>query len=165
VPADSACPAPQPAESLLEVPCPRVLEIRKARAEPSPGDSASVVLPPGLLRLLMNPVAGGPEPLGRGIHPVGGFPIAVAACAAFAACGDPDPLSPRAWHVEYVRARWHRPVGQESSLLGKAELVKVQEECIDASLETYDQASGELVMSGTARLRRASIGGQQDGSQ
>jgi hypothetical protein len=150
------------AEPILEIPYPQVVETRRAGEEPSPGDSAEVVLPAGLLRLLMNPVAAGAEPLGRGIHPMGGFPIAVAACAAAAACGDPQPLSPREWQVEHVRVRFRRPVKQDRPVVGKARLVEVTPDRVRASLETVDQTTGELLISGSASLRRTSGDVDQD---
>lgn len=164
LPPESMPPSALTAEPILEIPCPQVVETRRAGGEPSPGDSAAVVLPAGLLRLLMNPVAAGTEPLGRGIHPMGGFPIAVAACAAAAACGDPEPLSPRAWQVEHVRVRFRRPVRQDRPVLGKARLVEVSPDRVRASLETIDQTTGELLMSGTASLRRTSGDAGQDAS-
>ena len=154
--AGSASPSTESAEPIFDIPCPRVVEVHRAGAEPIPGDWASVLLPPGLLRLLMNPAAGASEPLGRGLHPLGVFPIAIAACAAAAACGDPEPLTPRAWRVEHVHARWCKPVTQESGMLGKAELVEVEQDRVRAHLETFDEVSGELLLSGTARLRRIS---------
>jgi len=54
---------------LVVIPCPRVVEVHMAGAEPAVGDWATIVLPAGLMRLLMNPVAGNAEPLGRGFHP------------------------------------------------------------------------------------------------
>ena len=150
-------------EEVLQLPCPRVVEISRAGAEPSVGDSAAVLLPAGLLRLLMNPTAGGREPLGRGLHPIGTFPIAIAACAAAAACGDPDPISPRAWQVEHVRCRWHKPIKQDSAVLGKARLTEVDQGRVHAALETYDEATGILLMSGTARLARLPDIEEQDG--
>ena len=154
LPVHSASPTTQSAEPILEIPSPRVVEIHRVAAEPTPGDWASVVLPAGLLGLLMNPVAGGSEPLGRGTHPMAGLPVAIAACAAAAACGDPEPLSPRAWQVEHVRVRFRSPIKQDSAALGRAELLQVEQDRVCVSLETRDQASGELLMSGTARLRR-----------
>jgi hypothetical protein len=144
----------QPAEPILEIPCPRVIEVHRTGAEPSPGDSASVVLPAGLLRLLMHPVAGGAEPLGRGFHPPGVFPIAIACCAAAAACGEPEPFAPREWQVEHVKIRWRKPFGEDCSAVGKATLMEVKQDIVRADLEILDQASGDLLMSGTARLRR-----------
>jgi len=148
-------------DEVLRIPCPRVVALSRASSAPSVGDSASVLLPPGLLRLLMNPAAGSREPLGRGLHPLGTFPIAIAACAAAAACGDPEPLSPRAWQVEHVRCRWHKPLKQDSPILGKARLTEVEQDRVHAALETYDEATGILLMSGTARLARlANVGGE-----
>ena len=164
-PTDSVSPVTEPAEPILEIPVPEVVAIERAGAEPSRGDWASVCVPGGLLRVLMNPAAGGPEPLGRGFHPLGGFPIAIAACAAAAACGDPEPLSPRLWQVEQVHARWCKPVKPEASMLGKAELVEVGEDRVRAHLETFDRASGDLVMSGSARLRRKFAEDRQNGSR
>lgn len=146
--------SPQSAGPIVVIPCPRVVEVHRAAAEPAVGDWATIMLPAGLLRLLMNPVAAGAEPLGRGFHPMGTLPYGLAASAAIAACGDPEPLTPRAWQVEYVNARWRKPVGLESDMLGKAEVVEVQQDRIRATLETFDQASGELLLSGIVRLRR-----------
>ena len=153
-PAGTVASTTHPAEPLLEIPCPRVIEVHRTGAEPSPGDSASVVLPAGLLRLLMHPVAGGAEPLGRGFHPPGVFPIAIACCAAAAACGEPEPFAPREWQVEHVKIRWRKPFGEDCSAVGKATLMEVKQDIVRADLETLDQASGDLLMSGTARLRR-----------
>ena len=144
----------QSAGPVVVIPCPRVVEVHRAAGEPAVGDWATIVLPAGLLRLLMNPVAGGADPLGRGFHPMGTVPYGLAASAAIAACGDPEPLSPRAWRVEYVRARWLRPVSLDADMLGKAQLTEVQPDRVQATLETFDQMSGELLLSGAVRLRR-----------
>lgn len=148
-------------EEILQIPCPRVVELSRAGPEPSVGDSASILLPAGLLRLLMNPTAGSRDPLGRGLHPMGSFPIAIAACAAAAACGDPEPLSPRTWQVEHVRCRWNKPIKQDSAVLGKARLTEVEEGRARAVLETYDEATGNLLMSGTAWLTRLAANRQE----
>lgn len=150
----------QSAGPVVAIPCPRVVEVHRAGAEPSVGDWAEIVLPAGLMRLLMNPVAGGAEPLGRGFHPMGTVPYGLAASAAIAACGDPEPLSPRTWRVEYVKARWLRPVSLEADMLAKAELTDVQLDYAQAKLETRDSTSGDLLLSGTVRLRRVLKEGQ-----
>jgi|GEM_PF-1539565 len=148
----------QAKESVFEVPRPRVLEVVTVGSEPRLGDHAKVILPAGLLRLLMNPVAAGSEPLGRGTHPMGGFPFAVAACAAAAACRDPEPLFPRNWRVEYVKVRFRRPMDQHSGAMGSAELVEVRDDYVVADIETFDEVTGQLMLSGSLRLRRKEDG-------
>lgn len=151
-------PAPGQQE-VLQIPCPRIAQVSRAHAEPTVGDSASVLLPAGLLRLLLNPAAGSEDLLGRGLHPLGTFPVAVAACAAAAASGDPEPFSPSAWEVEDVRGRWRKPIKQDSALLGRAKLTEVQQSRVAAAFETFDEATGQCVMSGAVRLRKRADAG------
>jgi len=141
-------------EEILQIPCPRVVRVSRAGAEPTVGDSASVLLPAGLLRLLLNPAAGSKGPLGRGLHPLGTVPLAVGGCAAAAASGEPEPFSPGCWEVEHVRGRWRKPIKQDSALLGTATLMEVRQDRVTAAFETFDEAAGQCVMSGTVRLRK-----------
>ncbi len=154
-PVGQASPATAP---LFQVPAPHLGEVRRAGESPQAGDSATVVLPPGLLRLLLRPLAGGTEPLGRGFHPLGNLTYGVAACAAAAACGDPQPLQPQEWQVEQVKAKWNNPVGSEAALVGHAELTEVQEEGVEANVRTTDEATGTVFLSGTIRLKRKNAG-------
>jgi len=62
-----------------------------------------------LVRLLMHPVAGHTEPLGRRIHPLGGFAIA----AALHAAGAADALPVR------LKLRWLKPVDLQSDFLAE----------------------------------------------
>jgi acyl-CoA thioesterase FadM len=152
-------------QEVLQIPCPRIVQVSRAHAEPTVGDSASILLPAGLLGLLLNPAAGGEDLLGRGLHPLGTFPIAIAACAAAAASGDPEPFSPSAWEVEHVRGRWRRPIKQDSALLGRAKLIEVQPSRVAAAFETFDEATGQCVMSGAVRLRKRADTGTEERSR
>ena len=102
----------------------------------------------------MNPAAGGREPPGRGWHPLGTFPAAIAVCAAAAACGDPDPFSPRAWRVERLRVRYHKPLRQGHAVVARARLIEAEPEHVRVEIETCDEATGTALMSGTAWLTR-----------
>jgi hypothetical protein len=163
--ADSVSPIAPPPEAIVEIPSPRVAEVHRAGRDPSVGDWATVMLPAGLLRLLMNPVAGGTEPLGRGFHPLGTLLYGLAASATAAACGDPQPLAPRDWQVEHVKARHPRPVTTESDLLSKAEIVELRPGRVEASVQAFDQTTGVVLLSGTVRLRRSSDDDRQHSSR
>jgi hypothetical protein len=66
-----------------------------------------------IMRLLMNPIAGHTEPLGRRIHPMGGFTLGIALTAAFRAAGEQS-VSPAR-----LKLRWLREVDLQSSYLAE----------------------------------------------
>jgi hypothetical protein len=66
-----------------------------------------------VVRLLMNPVAGHAEPLGRRAHPLGGLSFGAALTAAFHASGESVPSR--------VRLRWVREVDLQSSFVAEAQ--------------------------------------------
>jgi hypothetical protein len=66
-----------------------------------------------VVRLLMNPVAGHTEPLGRRIHPLGGFTIGMALTAALHSAGEEStPVR--------LKVRWLHEVDLESSFVTEA---------------------------------------------
>jgi hypothetical protein len=65
--------------------------------------------PPDLIRLLMNPIAGHTEPLGRRTHPLGSLLVGYAAIAA-----SPDTLP------DSMKIHWVKPIGIESTLIAES---------------------------------------------
>ena len=63
----------------------------------------------GVLRLLMNPVAGASEPLGRRIHPSGVFVMGAALTAALESAG-------AAWQPLKLRLRWRKEAALDADL-------------------------------------------------
>jgi hypothetical protein len=72
---------------------PPLLRVRAPRIVAGP-PHVEVAFEPDVLRLLMHPVAGHAEPLGRRAHPLGNAPVGAALTAALVAAGDPDPWRP-----------------------------------------------------------------------
>ena len=74
-----------------------------------------------VVRLLMNPVAGHPEPLGRRAHPLGGLSFGAALTAAFRVAGEESPDAPRKTVPERVKLRRVREVDLQSSFVAEAQ--------------------------------------------
>lgn len=94
----------------------------------------------GLLKLLMNPVAGGSDPLGRRLHPLGVFVMGVALSAAI---GEAEPSS----RPVRLRLRWRKPPASDQDLLPRVRLVSG--DCYDIRIvdETGDViADSEVVL-------------------
>ncbi|HYW45902.1 MAG TPA: hypothetical protein VE959_23765, partial [Bryobacteraceae bacterium] len=87
-----------------EPPAPDLLRLRPPAVE-----GERIRFSADLVRLLMHPVAGHAEPLGRRIHPLGGFSIAAALHAAGAADAVPARL----------KLRWLKPVDLQSDFLAE----------------------------------------------
>jgi hypothetical protein len=79
------------------------------RVRPPRQESDGLRVFPDVLRLLMNPVAGAAEPLGRRVHPLGGFAIGAALSASFRAAGERLPVR--------MKLRWVRETRLESTFL------------------------------------------------
>ena len=73
-----------------------------------------------VVRLLMNPVGGHTEPLGRRVHPLGGLTIGAALTAAFRAAGEDRPESPRETVPVRMKLRWLHEVDLQSSFVAEA---------------------------------------------
>jgi hypothetical protein len=76
----------------------------------TPGDCWSWVFPPGLLRLLYSPIAGGVEPLGRRAHPLGGIAAAAIVHAALEGLGG-------GWQPQRLGIRWRRTIDPQRGFL------------------------------------------------
>ena len=74
-------------------------------------------------RLLMNPVAGHWEPLGRRVHPLGGLTIGAALTAAFRAAGEDRPEAPRETVPLRMKLRWVHATDLQSSFVAETEAV------------------------------------------
>lgn len=80
------------------------------------GATTTDTWPADLLALLMHPVAGHAEPLGRRMHPLGVFVLGVTLTAALAAAGRQESGRPRR-----LRLRWRHPVAFEATLRASTE--------------------------------------------
>ena len=70
--------------------------------------------PADLLRLLMNPIGGNTEPLGRRVHPLGVFVMGAALTAALEQAGEEQPSRPVLWRPWKLRLRWRKAVAMDS---------------------------------------------------
>ncbi len=69
-----------------------------------------------LLRLLMNPLAGHAEPLGRRIHPLGVFIMGAALTAALETAGEEQPWQPVSYRPAKLRLRWRKAAAMDGDL-------------------------------------------------
>jgi hypothetical protein len=74
-----------------------------------------------VVRLLMNPLAGHTEPLGRRVHPLGGLTLGAALTAAFRAAGEDRPEAPRETVPIRMKLRWLHQVDLESTFVAEAQ--------------------------------------------
>ena len=74
------------------------------------GARTELAFEPDLLQLLMHPVAGHIEPLGRRVHPLGGVPLGAALTTALAAAGEGDPDRPVRTRIQRADATWFLPL-------------------------------------------------------
>ena len=74
---------------------------------------------PDLVELLMHPVAGNSEPLGRRVHPVGGALLGAAISAAIASRGERNVDHPARMVVERADVTWLAPVPSQRSWVAK----------------------------------------------
>jgi len=71
-----------------------------------------------LLRLLMNPIAGHAEPLGRRLHPLGVFLMGICMTEALAAEGDPDPGG-EGRRISRLALRWRHPCPEDGTVIAR----------------------------------------------
>ena len=81
------------------------------------------LVPPGggrytadLLRLLMNPVAGHAEPLGRRIHPLGVLAMGICLTEALEAERDVDPAPARRLFPKRLKLRWRKSIPMDATM-------------------------------------------------
>ena len=74
-----------------------------------------------VVRLLMNPVAGHTEPLGRRVHPLGGLTLGIALTAAFRAAGEARPDAPVETVPVRMKLRWLQEVDLNSSFVSETQ--------------------------------------------
>jgi hypothetical protein len=74
-----------------------------------------------VVRLLMNPIAGHTEPLGRRVHPLGGLTLGAALTAAFRAAGENRPEAPRGVVPLRMKLRWLREVDLQSTFVAESQ--------------------------------------------
>lgn len=89
---------------------PDLFRIREDSISVSEAGHHTLEMFPDVARLLMNPIAGHPEPLGRRVHPLGAFPLSAALTAAFQAAGESRPSAPVASEPSRLKLRWLREV-------------------------------------------------------
>jgi len=86
-----------------EPPPPDLFRLRPPRAAATAG---SYRVPPDVARLLLNPVAGHGEPLGRRVHPLSGVGVGASLTAAFGLAGDPNPAGSAGARAAALWIRW-----------------------------------------------------------
>jgi hypothetical protein len=72
-------------------------------------------------RLLMNPVAGHAEPLGRRVHPLGGLTIGAALTAALRSASEGRPEAPQETVPRRLKLRWVHAIDLQSTFVAEAE--------------------------------------------
>jgi hypothetical protein len=74
-----------------------------------------------VVRLLMNPLAGHTEPLGRRVHPLGGLTLGAALTAAFRAAGEDRPEESREPVPLRMKLRWLHEVDLQSTFVAETQ--------------------------------------------
>ena len=92
-----------------------------------------------VVRLLMNPLAGHTEPLGRRVHPLGGLTLGAALTAAFRAVGEDRPEAPRETVPLRMKLRWLHQVDLQSTFVAEAQVAA------EGTLVRIHDDSGALV--------------------
>jgi hypothetical protein len=82
---------------------PDLLRLRPPRAAGTPEHYR---VPIDVVCLLLNPVAGQREPLGRRVHPLSGLGVGASLTAAFGLAGETNPTKPRRAHAAALWIRW-----------------------------------------------------------
>jgi hypothetical protein len=82
---------------------PDLLTLRPPRGA---GAIGTYRVPSDVVRLLMNPVAGHGEPLGRRVHPLSAVGVGASLTAAFGLAGDPTPATPARARAAALWIRW-----------------------------------------------------------
>lgn len=113
-----------PSDSPWGVPSRALSDRRREKPEPLQPPLFRLVPPhdgiysTDLLRLLMNPIAGHAEPLGRRLHPLGVFLMGICMTEALAAEGDPDPGS-EGRRVSRLALRWRHPCPEDGTVIAR----------------------------------------------
>jgi len=74
------------------------------------GRSSGIEFQPDVVRLLMRPLAGRAEPLGRRVHPLGQATLGAALTVGLLAAGESDPDRPARHRIVRVDATWYSPL-------------------------------------------------------
>jgi hypothetical protein len=85
-----------------------LFQLRAVAASFAPGD---------VLRLLMNPLAGNTEPLGRRVRPLGVFVMGTALTSALELAAEENPSHTVGWRPLKLRLRWRKAVAMDSDPL------------------------------------------------
>ena len=102
-----------------------------------------------VVRLLMNPVAGHTEPLGRRVHPLGGLTLGAALTAAFRAAGDDRPEAPQETVPVRMKLRWLHEVDLQSTFVAEAQATD------EGTVVRIHDDSGALVAQAEVVVRKA----------
>jgi hypothetical protein len=81
-------------------------DLMRLRPPTAAGAAGTYRVPPDVVRLLLNPVAGHAEPLGRRAHPLQGLGVGASLTTAFGLAGEPDPTAPRRSRAVALWIRW-----------------------------------------------------------
>jgi hypothetical protein len=100
------------------IPPPRFVELAEPRRAPllqvRPGEQGRYTT--DLLRLLMHPVAGHAEPLGRRLHPLGVLAMGICMTEGLAAAGQFAAFQPGRLLVRKLTLRWRKAIPMDASL-------------------------------------------------
>lgn len=105
-----------------------------------------------VVRLLMNPIAGHTEPLGRRVHPLGGLTLGAALTAAFRAAGEDRPDAPRETVPVRMKLRWLHEVDLQSTFVAEAQAAA------EGTLVRIHDDSGALVAQAEVVVRKVEAG-------
>jgi hypothetical protein len=101
-----------------------------------------------VVRLLMNPLAGHTEPLGRRVHPLGGLTLGAALTAAFRAAGEDRPEAPRETVPVRMKLRWLHEVDLKSTFVAETQAAA------EGTLVRIHDDSGALVAQAEVVVRK-----------
>jgi hypothetical protein len=85
---------------------PRQPDVFRLRPPRAAGAAGFYRVPPDVVRLLLNPIAGHGEPLGRRVHPLSGLGVGASLTAAFGLAGEPTPTEPGRARAAALWMRW-----------------------------------------------------------
>jgi hypothetical protein len=136
-----------------------LLRLRPPRAA-GRGDTYRVT--PDLVRLLLNPVAGHHEPLGRRVHPLAGLGVGASLTAAFGLAGEEDPAAPDRSRAAALWIRWLTPPDLELELEARGRIVSAVDGCHTVRVEVIDGAGqwssdAEVVIAGVGETAESAV--------
>lgn len=129
--ATAAPPLREQHEPLL----PDVFRLRPPEATAAEG---TYRVPPDVVRLLLNAVAGHAEPLGRRAHPLQGLGVGASLTAGFGLAGEGDPAAPVRSRAAALWIRWLAPPDLDFDLEARGRLLPSADATHTARVEVFD---------------------------